>query len=94
MSDEIVHQGDMMKSDENLKADLLIAYAETLADFQCRMTPAQADDYLHIHHGTVRGAIERKEIRHYKIGKRLRVTPAQIAEWLKSYEIKPDPLPS
>lgn len=76
--------------------DLLQHYAAFLADYRSRMTPRQADKYLGKKANTVLGAIQRKEIRHYRNGNRFEVTPIFLAEWLEKYDqpIEPDPLPS
>ena len=75
--------------------NLLEYYATFLADYRCRMTPRQADKYIGKASNTIRGAIERKEIRYYKNGSRYEVTPLAIAEWLDKYDrpIEPEPLP-
>lgn len=66
-----------------------------LADFNSRMSPRQADRFIHVDSGTVRGAIERREIAYIKIGSRYKVTPAALAAWVEEYlTTKPDPLPS
>lgn len=74
---------------------LLTHYAEVIADFQCRMSPRDADTYLNMRANTVLGAIKRKEIRYIKNGKRYQVTPTFLAEWIENYRtVQPDPLPS
>ena len=83
-------------TDKEPTEDLLTYYASFLADYRLRMSPRQADKYIRKKSNTVLGAIQRKEIRHYKNGSRYEVTPLALAEWLLKYDkpIEPDPLPS
>lgn len=73
---------------------MLHHYVQLLADYKCRMSPREADRYIGRKADTIRGAIERGEIRYYKSGKGYEVTPIAIAEWLDTYckPVEPNPL--
>lgn len=82
---------------ERDRADEMVSsYMALLADYRARMSPSDADKYLHKRNNTIRGAIERREIRFYRNGTRYEVTPMALAEWLQRCEVpvEPDPLPS
>ena len=85
----------IVTDNKELTTSLLEHYAAFLADYRERMTPRQADKYIGKRANTVLGAIQRKEIKHYKNGSRYEVTPLALAEWLEKYDrpVEPDPLP-
>lgn len=63
-------------------------------DYLQRMSPSEADKRISRAANTIKGAIERGEIRYYKTGSRKEVTPVFIAEWLMKYAlVEPTPLP-
>ena len=61
---------------------------EILNDYAQRMSPSEADAFLHRRHGTVSAAIRRGEIRPYRFHdspNRALVTPAMLAAWLVEF---------
>lgn len=62
-------------------------YAKVLVDFKKRMGVREADKYLGIKHGTVRGAIERGEIVPMRVPgyTRYYVTAQILAKWVAEY---------
>ena len=62
--------------------------SDVLSDYGMRMSPSEADAFLHLRHGTVSAAIRRGEIRPYRFPdspKRALVTPAMLAAWLVDF---------
>lgn len=71
-------------------------YAAVLDGFTHRMSLAAAEDAYGLQHGTLRGAIERGELRYYKTSaNRFRVSPQFVAEYIERFcTFQNDPIPS